>query len=340
MWLVSLRFKTRCLDDPLPAGMLHQLQQCYVRIPGGGGFQPLPRASPRAPPLLHTYTTTPEGGCLPLSVSLEIVQVPSRFAQPVMLRRGWDPPFQVRMSWQASEALSLPVTLTAYALDETDLSRMHLWSPTSPPKHPLSGENVPPLTVTLSPSTGPKTGFGGEARLTLPKLCFAESSKMRPRWLAFAAPLYCRDECLVCLLKLPTVVMSRAVNQGEKAMRLLWGAAKPAAAVPPDFEAFCAFVQERMAHMQLLRPLTHADFAALAARAGYVLPRDTGSSGGFGAGSLNNSGGGSASAGMSAQQALSGGGSLSNVSASMGLPPASYASYAYASGTPPPEHPA
>lgn len=82
-----------------------------------------------------------------------------------------------------------------------------------------------------SSSLSPALRFSATARLTFSRLRFAASSAMRPRWVAFTAWAQGASATLgspivplvLLLVTLPTVVMSRATGQADKATRLLWG---------------------------------------------------------------------------------------------------------------------
>lgn len=134
-----------------------------------------------------------------------------------------------------------PLASEAMALDDRSSERAQTVSGTSPsPQAVPDGAHPSPSPQSaleggrLSPSPQIAPGarrYGASTRLTFNRLRFAASSAMRPRWVAFTAWAPGKGARLddppaplvLLLVTLPTVVMSRAAGQIEKATKLLWG---------------------------------------------------------------------------------------------------------------------
>lgn len=92
---------------------------------------------------------------LPMQAALEIARAPSLLALPVMQKRGWDIPFEVRMSWRATLPLRLSAAVAPFALDDKMLAAPEQWRP--PPGAPqaslsLIGSDWQEKEVQLTPS--------------------------------------------------------------------------------------------------------------------------------------------------------------------------------------------
>ncbi|KAL6783735.1 SHD1 [Auxenochlorella protothecoides x Auxenochlorella symbiontica] len=209
---------------------------------------------------------------IPVEVQMEITQAPSLFALPVMQKRPWETPFQIRMSWRCSIPLRFPASVTPCALDEAAMSSPEDWTPSlegAPTGLSLVGSSAKEREILLTAAPD-KTTFEYVAMFTFPKLAFGAPSQMRPRWMAFVGRLFTPDSYLVAILKVPTVVMSRNADQQSKAQSLLWGKVMPLSSTSLDYTPFIDHVKGRFTHLGILRQLTPADFEFLAAKAGFV----------------------------------------------------------------------
>lgn len=75
-----------------------ELQRRYASVPSS------PLTATFTDQVVVSMTVPPPAGTVQVAVTLDIVQAPSAFALPVMQKRPWDPPFQVRLPRRALHA--------------------------------------------------------------------------------------------------------------------------------------------------------------------------------------------------------------------------------------------
>ncbi|KAL4422875.1 hypothetical protein ABPG75_009072 [Micractinium tetrahymenae] len=258
-------------NEPTP-GVL-ALQQRYARLPGSPLTAAFSGSLVVAAPL-----PAPSGGSVQVAVTFDIVQAPSAFCLPVMQKRPWDPPFQVRMTWRSALPLQFSTTVAAFVADESAVPSMLTW------QLPAPGEATKQLLdhqqermVVLAPAAGANGATQqehcAEAVFTFNKLSFGAPSHMRPRWLVFAASLL-GGGCVYSHYLVPTVVMSRLAEQFDKAKAVLWGSREPpscdSSVMKMDYLQLRKFIKKQLGTVGIQREPSEGDYRYLAARAGFV----------------------------------------------------------------------
>ncbi|KAL4427348.1 hypothetical protein ABPG77_003257 [Micractinium sp. CCAP 211/92] len=277
-------------NEPTP-GVL-DLQRRYARVPSS------PLTAAFTDQVVVSTALPPPAGPVHMAVTLDIVQAPSAFALPVMQKRPWDPPFQLRMTWRSSLPLQFSTTVAAFVVDEAALPSMLTWQPpttTDVGKTLLDyqQERMVVLTPVVPGDGSPSSSAGGgplpgsqdcllppgaqehsaEAVFTFNKLSFGAPSQMRPRWLVFAASLL-GGGCVYSHYLVPTVVMSRMAEQFEKAKVVLWGSQQPAACdssvMKMDYRQLRKYIKRELTAVGISREPSEEDYRYLATRAGFV----------------------------------------------------------------------
>ncbi|KAL4440264.1 hypothetical protein ABPG75_003265 [Micractinium tetrahymenae] len=272
-------------NEPTP-GVL-RLQRRYARVPSN------PLTAAFKDQVVVSTALPPPAGTVQVAVTFDIVQAPSAFSLPVMQKRPWDPPFQVRMTWRSSLPLQFNTTVAAFVADEAAVPSMLTWQP------PGTGDAAKALLdhqqermVVLAPvapedgissPTSSAAGAGGgmlqdpqhyaEVVFTFQRLSFGGPSQMRPRWLVFAASLL-GGGCVYSHYLVPTVVMSRLADQFEKAKAVLWGGQQPEACdssvMKMDYRQLRKHIKRELSAVGIAREPSEEDYRYLATRAGFV----------------------------------------------------------------------
>jgi hypothetical protein len=266
-------------NEPTP-GVLG-LQQRYARLPGSSLTAAFTGRLLVAAPL-------PGSQPVEVAVTFDIVQAPAAFSLPVMQKRPWDPPFQVRMTWACPLPLQFSTTVAAFVVDEAVVTSMLTWqlpSATDAAKQLLEHSQermivLAPQTVKTEPQVVGSEAVAShyaEALFTFNRLQFGQPSQMRPRWLVFAGSLL-GGGCVYSHYRLPTVVMSRLAEQFDKAKRVLWGEVQPAcdsSVLKMDYKQLCKYIRREVTAIGIQREPTEEDFRYLATRAGFVVGPDS-----------------------------------------------------------------
>ncbi|BDA41077.1 hypothetical protein COCOBI_01-7320 [Coccomyxa sp. Obi] len=180
-----------------------------------------PMASPAKPP----GASVPQ---LPEKVMMALVSTPAMFAVPTSINKGFNPPFVLRVGVVSTAPTQIKATVAAYVLQKDQVANLEKWHPAQHVvTESLSGAIVTQTIVCHGPShpklPQPSPGkHTGVAEFVFDDLKFHSSSRMKPRWLAFALTLP-TDDVLFVQYTVPTIVMSRQCDQHNKAMSILRG---------------------------------------------------------------------------------------------------------------------
>lgn len=266
--------KTECTPDVL------QHQQRYARLTSSDTALVTTRAFSGSL-LLHAPLLPQQE--VAVAVTFDVVQAPSSFCLPVMQKRPWEPPFQVRMTWRSSVPLQVHTSVAAFVVDEAVLPSMLTWqlpSPQEAARQLVEHQQERTVVLATAPPTQDEPADGGcqmchaaEALFSFSKLQFGQPSQMRPRWLVFAGRLP-GGGCVFSHYRVPTVVMSRMADQFDKAKRVLWGCVEPACeggVQKMDYRQLCKHVRRELAAIGIRREPSEEDCRYLAARAGFVV---------------------------------------------------------------------
>ena len=178
-----------------------------------------------------------------LCAELRVTQAPAAFALPALTRRKFQPPFKVALTVACGAPLRFAAGVKVYSIDEAAVAALQTWAPDAAPNELSGGELVREVLLQADDAgaseaaPGCNGGGGCDAgrfpqryratcEYAFPALAFTSPSSVRPRWLLFAAQLP-GGPLLMTHFLLPTIVMSRAADQSERAARLLWGDALP-----------------------------------------------------------------------------------------------------------------
>ncbi|GMH38215.1 hypothetical protein BSKO_06099 [Bryopsis sp. KO-2023] len=163
--------------------------------------------------------------------TLNIVQAPACFCEPITQKKPFKPPFKVRLDLRYTGSLQLPVKLEACALTEQvveQLSAMHKEGaplaalPSLPQQQELEHSCISSCIQTHDALNG--LGTPAEIHLCaedleFTDLRFGKSSRMHRRWILFSCRL--GRDVVYLLYKLPTIVLSRKTDQFDKASSIL-----------------------------------------------------------------------------------------------------------------------
>ncbi|CAL5227483.1 g10461 [Coccomyxa viridis] len=165
---------------------------------------------------------------LPEKVMMALVSTPAVFAVPSSINKGFNPPFVLRVGIVSNAPTQIKATVAAYVLQKDQVANLEKWHPAQHVvTESLSGAIVTQKIVCHGPShpklPQPSPGkHTGVAEFIFNDLKFHSSSRMKPRWLAFALTLP-TDDVLFVQYTVPTIVMSRQCDQHSKAMSILRG---------------------------------------------------------------------------------------------------------------------
>jgi len=155
----------------------------------------------------------------PDAVSAALVQAPSAFNSPCKMKRALRPPFVVRVMVSFRGRLAYHCKARAYLLTEPQVQNLQVWDPeTLGEDEGLDGHEVCHDFSAMG-SASPTTV---SQDLTFSGLVFTAPTGMRQKFVLFCVSTPA-GPALWCLYTLPTVVVSRSVDQYNKAVLILKG---------------------------------------------------------------------------------------------------------------------
>jgi len=176
------------------------------------------QASERASTAPGWQNETPVKG-QPDAISAALVQAPMSFNSPCKMKRLFKPPFKLQITVSFRGQLDYECTASAYMLTEQQMHNLQVWSPK------IHGEET---MLECNTVTHRFTAFGGSSPTTMafdlefPELKFTQPTRMKKKYI-----LFCMSTpaglSLWCVYSQPTVVVSRNVDQFNKAILILEG---------------------------------------------------------------------------------------------------------------------
>ncbi|KAL0043372.1 hypothetical protein WJX79_002939 [Trebouxia sp. C0005] len=159
-------------------------------------------------------------------IKLQIISAPAMFAQPIGINRPISPPFQAKVEVCTEVPIKFHARLVAYLLSSDQVFKLQQWDPAAYVlTEDIVGSVAAATIMCNDQDVGESDGlyhFKGSSVFTFRDMKFATSSRMRPRWLVFALTLP-NEDVLFVHYKVPTIIMSRACDQFEKAEAILKG---------------------------------------------------------------------------------------------------------------------